>query len=132
MTEDRDPVVSLALWGSAAVFAVIGAAFFGSPAATATLVELRVGSAMADSDVRAVFGGLQLGAAVLLVVCARRDAWRRPGVLALLCLFGGLLAGRLLSLLVVGPPSRIGGLLTLGEVLGLALACVAWRRSTEV
>ena len=92
------------------------------------LVDLPPASATARSDVRALFGGLELGVGLTLAACARRPTWWRPGLLLQATAFGGLALGRAVSLAVDGMPRPITFALWLPEVAGCVAAVVAWRR----
>jgi hypothetical protein len=59
---------------SALPFAAIGLRFLLQPAAMAAHVDLTLASTTADHDMRAVYGGLQLGCAALLGWGALRPA----------------------------------------------------------
>lgn len=117
------------LVASALAFAGIGLAFLIDPAAMARHVGLALEGPTADNDVRAVYGGLQLGCAAFLLLCAIRPAWHAPGLLAQLLLFGGLVTARLVSWAAVGLPSRLGLALHAAETTGLLLGGLAWRRN---
>ena len=118
------------LFGSALAFAPLGAAFLVAPAAMGGLVDVALGAALADNDVRAVYGGLQLGCGVFLAWCG----WRadpvhvRVGLVGQQFLFGGLVVARAVSWLAVGSPGSLGVGLHVGELAGLLLGAVALRR----
>ena len=123
-------LAQISLWLAAAAFAAAGATFTLAPGLL-RLVELAPATPTARSDVRAVFGGLELGIAGALAVCARRPAWRPVGLLLQGLAFGGLALGRLLSLGLDGVPGRITFALWMPELLGATLAVVALRRLRE-
>jgi len=128
-TADSDArVARWALALSAAVFAAAGALFLAAPGVLA-LAGIGLAGATADGDVRAVYGGLELGLGIFFAGAVARPAWHRPALLAAALAFGGLAAGRLLSGLVVGPPEPLGLTLLAAEVAGLALALAALRRT---
>ena len=52
----------------------------------------------ARADVRAVYGGFELGIGLLLVLCASRVAWHRVGLVAGACAAGGFFVGRLVGI----------------------------------
>lgn len=112
---------------SALPFAGIGVAFLVQPKAMALLVGVEVTDATADADVRAVYGGLQLGCALLLAGAATRPAWVHPGLVAQIVLYGGLAAARFVSYAVVGLPSALGLALHLGEIVGWICGVAAWQ-----
>jgi hypothetical protein len=113
---------------SALPFGSIGAAFLLLPADMAGLIGLSLADATADADVRAVYGGLQLGCAALLALAATNPDWCRAGLVAQLLLYGGLAGARVISYALVGLPSALGWALHLGELVGFALGIAAWRR----
>jgi hypothetical protein len=120
-------IARLVLVLSALPFAAIGLAFLVRPVAMASLVGVTLEGSAADNDVRAVYGGLQLGCAAFLAACAYVPGWLRPGLAAQLMTFGGLALARIVSWVAVGLPEGLGLLLHLGEVVGLAAGVWAWR-----
>lgn len=121
-------MIRLVLYGSALAFAGIGALFLLDPAGMAARVGLQLAGAIADNDVRAVYGGLQLGCAAFLALCAARPAWHAPGLAAQLITFGGLFGARCVSIAAVGSPGPLGLALHAAEGLGLVFGLLAWRR----
>ena len=117
--------VSLSL--AAVAFVGAGLAFVAAPGLLA-LVDLVPTTATARSDVRAVFGGLELGVGAWLALCVRRPAWHRPALVAQALAFGGLAAARLLSLGLDGVPRAVTFALWVPELAGMALALLALRR----
>lgn len=113
---------------TAAPFAAIGLAFLLAPEAMAARVDVALGSATADHDVRAVYGGLQLGCAALLAWGALRVEHVRTALVAQLVLYGGLAGARFVGWIASGAPGRLGLLLHGGELLGLAAGAFALRR----
>lgn len=113
---------------SALAFAGIGAAFLLAPADMGTHVDVALGSVTAHNDVRAVYGGLQLGVALWLALAAARGEWLRPALLAQLCVFGGLFGARLLSLALDGRPSDLALALQLAEAVALVCGGIALQR----
>jgi len=120
--------VPFVLGASALAFGAIGLAFLAAPAGMAARVGLGLSGALADNDVRAVYGGLQLGCAAFLAACAARPAWHAPGLAAQLLLFGGLAAARFVSWAAVGTPGTLGLVLHGAEIAGLVFGWLAWRR----
>jgi len=55
---------------------------------------------MARTDVRATYGGLELGLGIFLILCTIRRDWTRPGLWALALATGGFATGRIAGLLV--------------------------------
>ena len=89
-------------------------------------VGLRLTSASAFADVRAVYGGLQLGCAAFLGLAAAKPTWTRVGLAAQLAQFGSLAAARFLSYVATGLPDALGYALHGGELVGFACGLVAW------
>ena len=118
----------LVLWLSAAAFAGVGAAFLVAPEAMAARVGASLAGATAANDVRAVYGGLQLGVAACLAWCARRPDALRMGLAVQLFTFGGLAAARFVSLLLDGNPGALGLALHAAEIVGFACGAVARAR----
>ena len=118
----------LLLLASGAAFVGIGAAFLLAPGALAAVVDLSLHGASADSDVRAVYGGLQIACGGLLWAASRRDAWLRTGLYAQIVLFGGLAAGRFVSWTVVGLPGSLGLALHAAEGAAIVAGLVCLKR----
>ena len=83
---------------SAIIFVVVGAAFLLIPKQCAEVLEISLPSATARTDVRATYGGLELGFGIFLILCAIRREWIRPGLWALALATGGFATGRLVGL----------------------------------
>ena len=119
-------VLSLAL--GAAGFVLFGLVLLAAPD-TLALVDIAPSTATARSDLRAIFGGLELGFGVWLALATRRPAWHEPALLAQLLALGGAVAGRLASLALDGVPRPItfalGGLELAGALL--AAGALRWR-----
>lgn len=120
-------VARVVLVFSALPFAGIGLAFLVAPSAMGAFVGLTLDGAVADNDLRAVYGGLQLGIALFLAWCAAAPERLRAGVAAQLCTFGGLAFGRVVSWGVAGSPGELGIALHGAELFGVAAGIVAWR-----
>ena len=118
---------ALSLLLAAAAFTGAGLTFLAAPGLL-VLVDLAPATATARSDVRAVFGGLELGVGAWLALCARRPTWHRPALVAQALTFGGLAAGRLLSLVIDGVPRGVTFALWAPELSGAVLAVLALRQ----
>jgi hypothetical protein len=86
------PRLILAL--SAAAFLGFGLAFIISPAAMAGLVDLLVITPTAHTEIRAMYGGLEIGIGVVLLTLLGRREHVVIGLRVALCAFAGLAAGR--------------------------------------
>lgn len=113
---------------SALPFAAIGLAFLLVPTAMASLVGISLADTTSIADIRAVYGGLQLGCAAFLGYAATQHAWQRPALAFQIAAFGGLCFARIASYLASGLPSTVGYLLHAGEITGLAIGLFAWTR----
>ncbi len=113
---------------SALAFAGIGAAFLFAPAAMAGFVGVSFSGAAADNDVRALYGGLQLGCAAVLWGASVRAEWIHLGLLAQILLFSGLALGRFVSWSVVGLPDALGLGLHAAELVAIGAGLAALLR----
>lgn len=118
----------LVLGLSALAFAGIGAAFLVAPHAMGARVGVSLSGAVAANDVRAVYGGLQLGVGVCLAWLARRPQTLRAGLTLQLFGFGGLAAARFASLLLDGHPGALGLALHGAELVAIAFGVAARAR----
>jgi hypothetical protein len=86
----------------AAVFVIVGLGFLVFPAEWAAITEISLPTTMARTDLRATYGGLDLAIGIFLWICARRDDWIRPGLLALALASAGFGGGRLVGIVAEG------------------------------
>jgi hypothetical protein len=113
--------IAVVLGLDAAAYGVFGVRWLVDPAGMAGPLGISLANADATSDARAVYGGLELGLAVLLVICAARRDLRTFGLLAATCTLGGLGVCRLIG---VGVDPAITGAtwqLLATDVLGIAM-----------
>ncbi|HSJ95551.1 MAG TPA: DUF4345 family protein [Myxococcota bacterium] len=125
---DAQRFARLVLAAGALAFAAPGACFLLWPDRFAALLGIAHAGSLARSDVRAVFGGLELGVGVVLAACALRRERRADGLALLLATAGAMLAARLLSLARDGSPGPLGAALGAIETLLVVSAAVGWRR----
>jgi len=111
---------------AALTFAISGVIWLASPQHLAEMVELSP-SPVGLMELRAVYGGCFLGLGTFFLLCALRESWFRPGVVAQICVMGGFVAVRLLTLVLAGPPSVVLVILFAFEAGGLVLGAVALR-----
>jgi len=110
----------------AIVTAILGITFLAIPESMAELVELELGTPLARGDIQTVYGGLELGLAVLILCwLTTRDGVRRALQLHI-ALWGGLAGGRAISLITSQAPLEAGTGLFATELIGLALGWSAW------
>ena len=105
---------------SALGFLLIGINTFRDPLAALAGVELAVNTVSALNELRANYGGLQIGMALFLLAGLFQPAMTRPALLAQTLLVGGLAIGRLVSIGLDGAPNAtVQGLLVLESVTAL-------------
>jgi uncharacterized protein DUF4345 len=119
------------LWLMVVGFAGFGAAYTIWPTAMAGLTDIALPSNAARIDFAATYGGLQLGFAAFLTLCARTPGWLRAGLVACACTLLGLAMVRLGGVWWSGgaQPSIYAGLAI--ELGGAALALWAARRTAN-
>ncbi|MEM0977025.1 MAG: DUF4345 family protein [Pseudomonadota bacterium] len=100
------------LWVNVFVLGSIGGAYLIDPNLLLGFYGLSLGSVGLDNMMRATYGGLFVGLAVLLVFAVMSTGRQRDAVILVSVVMGGLALGRLASLLGAGmPPSNLFGLL---------------------
>jgi uncharacterized membrane protein len=88
---------------TALAFVVIGVGFIVFPVSWAQSVEILLPTAMARTDLRATYGGFDLGFGLFLAACAHRPAWHAPGLYAAAIALGGFGLTRLAGHFLDGP-----------------------------
>lgn len=109
-------------------FLAFGLLFLVAPTTLTTLAEITLPTPIALMEIRGVYGGFFLGVGLFLFLCARRESWLRPGLAAQATIMGGLVAGRILGLIIHGTANPFLYALLLSEVIGLVIALVALRQ----
>jgi uncharacterized membrane protein len=120
------PRLILALAGLA--FIGFGVAFLVSPEPMARFVDLELVTPTALTEVRAMYGGLEIGLGVFLLTALGRRDHVAMGLRVALFAFAGLALGRLVGLVVDSPWQPVMWLLTAAEVTAAALA--GWAMQT--
>lgn len=82
-------------------FLGFGLAIVAAPAAVLGGVGIS-GTPAGLVELRAFYGGLELGLAAFLLACAARPAWREPGLWSVALVNGGIAAARLLGIALSG------------------------------
>ena len=116
------------LFSCALVFIVVGAGFLLLPVQFGQVLEISLPTATARTDVRATYGGLELGLGIFLVLCALRREWIRPGLWALALSTGGFATGRLTALLFEGTISSFMLAFLVTEIVVTLIAVFLLRR----
>jgi hypothetical protein len=110
------------LWIGAAAFFAIGAWLLINPEGMAQM-GLPLGAPVWRIEIRAFYGGLEVGLAIYLAICALRPAWCLPGLTAAALVLGGAGSGRLLGMLADGMDRNM--LIAMASELGGAALAVA-------
>ena len=100
------------------MFLSFGVAFLLRPAQMAQMVGIELPEPTARMEIRAFYGGLEIGLAVFLLVCAATGAWIKPGLLAAGLACAGPALGRTVGLLLDGKPKSV-----IFTILAVEVAC---------
>lgn len=90
------------LWLLALGFAGFGAAYAVRPSDMAALTGIVLPDDSAAIDYAATYGGLQLGLAAFLAICASREQWVRSGLMAGGWTLAGIAGVRLAGIVLTG------------------------------
>ncbi len=114
---------------SAGIFLFFGTWLFAIPTALEG-IGIKLTTPEAFVDVRATYGGLELGLAAFLLVAQARPAWYRPALLLSATCIAGFGAGRLGGILLAweGGTPLMWFFLAI-EVVGAAAMAWAYRRA---
>ena len=96
---ERFRVILLSLAGLG--FLGFGLAIVAAPEAVLAPVGIS-GTTAGLIELRAFYGGLELGLAAFLFACAAKPAWREPGLWSVALVNGGIAAARLLGIGLTG------------------------------
>jgi hypothetical protein len=112
---------------TALVFGGFGVAFLVWP----TLIswaDVELTSSAARTEIRAFYGGLEIGMAVFFLLAALRPAWFRAGLILQALSLGGIALGRVFGLLVDRDLEPLLVMLITAETIGALIGLVAlWR-----
>ena len=96
---ERFRIILLSLAGLG--FLGFGLAIVAAPEAVLAPVGIS-GTTAGLVELRAFYGGLELGLAAFLFACAAKPAWRVPGLWSVALINGGIAAARLLGIGLTG------------------------------
>lgn len=116
------PKASIAL--SAVVFGVFGLLLLIRPELLGA-VGVEVTRPAGAVELRAFYGGLELGLAAFFAVAVRRREWWEPALLVQILALGGVAAARLLGMLVAGEGEPLLYALMAAEAGGAAFGLLA-------
>ena len=114
---------------NALIYALFGAACILNPERLARAVGYFTLDNSGSSELLVVYAGLELGLAAFYFAAARDAALEKPALLFSLCLYGGIVAFRLPSLLIYNPVRTVTYVLAAGELLLLATGALLYRRA---
>jgi hypothetical protein len=117
----------ITLWLGGLGFVGFGLAFLVAPHETLGLLDLQLNGPHAATELRAFYGGLEIGVGLCLIGADLRG-WQRPGLLLCLAAYGGISLARVLGIALAGGAS--GALwIALALEFGIALlaAVALWR-----
>ena len=109
-------------------FLGFGLLFLVSPTTLTTLTDISLPTPIALMEIRGVYGGFFIGAGLFLLICAWRESWLRPGMMAQAAILGGLVVGRVLGLLIDGAANTFIYLLLLSEIIGFIISIAVLRK----
>ncbi len=114
------------LWLCAGAFLITGLLFTVMPQSMFTAVALDVPDGSPLTELRAVYGGLEVGAGIFLALCARRGGEAiELGLLLAFLMLGGLAAYRAIGMGIDAPQVPLMSVLLVLESAGAVLAVFA-------
>jgi len=114
---------------SAGIFLFFGAWLFADPSALAG-IGIETTKTEGIIDLRATYGGLELGLAAFLLVAQARPSWHRAALLLSGLCIGGLGAGRLGGIILAGEGTTLMWTFLAIEAVGAAVLFWAYRSSS--
>jgi hypothetical protein len=118
------PRVSLGLVGT--TFLGFGIAFLLVPERMAEVVELEARTSRPLIEIRAMYGGFEVGLGVFFLVAIARTRWIRAALAAQILGLGGLAVGRIYGMAATSA-DRLMVLFAGLEIAGVVLGIVAFR-----
>lgn len=114
------------LWLCALVFLVTGLLFTVTPQSMFAAIGLDVPGGSPLTELRAVYGGLEVGAGIFLALCARRGGVAvELGLVLSFLMLGGLAMYRAIGMGIDAPQVPLMSLLLVLESAGAVLAVLA-------
>ncbi|MBT4499470.1 MAG: DUF4345 family protein [Gemmatimonadetes bacterium] len=102
-------------------FGLTGIAFLVAPTVLAATVDLRLDTPVALNEIRAFYGGMEVGLGTFLLYVAVRGVWLVPALTLQVLIVGGTIFGRLFGIVLEGAPgSPVYSLLAIETVMLLA------------
>ncbi len=113
---------------TALAFVIIGVGFILVPVSWAESVEIVLPTRMARTDLRATYGGFDLGFGLFLAAAAHRPTWHAPGLYAAAIALAGFGLTRLAGVLLDGGLDPFMWALLAFELPVAALCTLLYRR----
>lgn len=126
----KDQSERIARWvlvATALVFASFGVAFMIAPMGIAREVDITLGSSRAVVELVTFYGGLELGIAVAIFLCSRRQEWLRPGLVIGVASLGSAALVRAGAMLATATADGLLFTLLIAEVSGALINAWALR-----
>lgn len=92
----------LAIVITAAAFTGFGTALMMKPEELLKTIGIRANQKVGRTELRAMYGGMELGLGAFFTMAALKEQWRRPALMAILCGIGGLGATRIATAIAQG------------------------------
>lgn len=110
----------------ALMFGALGVYLLKEPGKLDEWIGLRATSAEALTELRALYGGLEIGLGLFLLLCFFRSQWISAGLACLLFICAGIAIARVIGFILDGSLNNmmLGFLAT--EVVFVILAAIAW------
>ena len=122
----------IALITAASGFTGFGIACLVRPESMLKRVDVRAQSARGTTELRAMYGGLELGLGAFFAIAAAKPEWSRPALLAQTLGLGALAASRLAGILSDHPRGSLMKALFAAESSAAGLGAAALIRKREV
>jgi hypothetical protein len=113
------------------MFLYFGVLLFARPTAITDTIPLQLTEPTAVAEIRAFYGGLELGLGAFLVAAGLRRAFTRPGLWLLFGISAGLTLGRITGIAVDHATTSFIFIALVVEAAGLILSGVALRLCRE-
>lgn len=121
------PVVVLVLCGIG--FLGFGLWLLLDPVGGLSKVDIAATSKVGQIELRAFYGGLEIGLGAFLIACAMRPEWQTSGLWLVLLTNGGCATARLIGIALAGTFSTYLGWALTWELGFAALAALALRKA---
>ncbi len=118
----------LVLWTSALTFLGFGIAFAVAPTEMTAVVEIEAATPMARADIRAMYGGLEIGAGLAMALCACSKRQVVAGVVLATLMLAAMASMRGLGIYCDEQQPLLTYILFASEVLGVVAGVLALLR----